>query len=289
MAKIKAIQEQAASKKKETAEAVAKEKAEALESKTSEREQVEGEINNTAQELAGVESALAEVSAMDLGELDPDLQSAVQAEIDCIQAEADVLKAKMNDLAERKANLDAEITVLGGGEVASSVEVPVEAPTESPSEAPAEAAPEVPAEVPPVEASITDSSEEQDARLLEEFGNSNEMIDLIHRFKFDFTYILDGYQEDGVDKTKRIIDAGNDLLASIQNNPEELLGKIKDYLKYTKGVKNQFDKEFITKVDALQKIPNNSLETITSLVQARIDQAKEHLDYITKAAEAPGL
>lgn len=153
MANIRRFQAEAASKKEAEAKAVAeavetatKEKAEALESMTEEREQVEGEMNNISQELLKFASALAEVGAIDLGELDPDSQVAVQAEIAGIQAEEAEKKAQFNDLAEKKANLDTKIAVLGGGEAVTS-EIPAEAPAEAPAETQAEVpVAEIPAE-----------------------------------------------------------------------------------------------------------------------------------------------
>lgn len=165
MAKIKEIQAAAAAKKEteaqaaaEAAEAAAKEKAEALESKTGERAQVESEINNTTAELAKTETALSEVSAIDLGEMDADSQAAIKAEIAGIQAEAEALKAKMTELADRKANIDAEISALGGGEAVTA-------------EAPAEASPEASAEV-SAEAPVVAESGEKPAEATAEAGES---------------------------------------------------------------------------------------------------------------------
>ncbi|MEK7189401.1 MAG: hypothetical protein AAB666_00260 [Patescibacteria group bacterium] len=245
LAKIKAIQAEAETKKAAEKEKTTKESAEKKTGLEQEKAQVEGELAQTTEELQKNETGLAEINAMDLSALDPESRAGIEAEIVGIKEEMDGLKGKIEELAKRKQEIDEELKGVAGETEKTSDDEKVEASPES--------------------------AKKEDPELTK-IGKSSAMESLVNAISWvhceDLLSPLK--KKDGRKSTlDNVIKESVERIAKIRQAPELVLQEIQQ------NAETLVDGETKQQILNLKELPKESLNTFIDKIQARVDEAKK--------------
>lgn len=252
LAKIKAIQAEAEAKKTAEKETKDKESAEKRTGLEQEKAQVEGELASATDELQKNETGLAEINAMDLSALDDESRAAIESELVGIKEEMENLSSKVAELTKRKQEIDE---MLKGG-------------------------------VDTAEKTLDDKNMEvfmepaiKEDPELTKLGKDAGMIDAIHGFKFVLEQNLAQTIVKAVKNPQAVdikaldfaITAGTERIAQLKQSPESILQDLKNWAEFGDSRLTSKTKQ---KIKDLEKLPQESLDTIVKIFQARVDDAR---------------